>query len=154
MRCETCRGEVKACDSCGKQPLDMQHFKHKETALHLCLNCTTNAMNDYKALDGIREKVIHNRLSPLPLDDREIRIYATKTSADCVQAREFFDQNGIPYTEFNVYESKDALEQVTRLTGKRIVPVIVCGNDVVVGFNRLQLGQLVERIKSRAADDR
>src|ERR1043166_6969534 len=154
MRCETCRAEVKTCNSCEMQPLDMQHLEHKETTLHLCLNCATSAMNNYNVLDRMWEKIIHNRLSSPRSDDGKIKIYATNASSDCVQAKEFLDQNGVPYTEFNVFESKDALEQVTRLTGKRIVPVIVCGNDIVVGFNRLQLGQLVERVKNRSGDDR
>jgi hypothetical protein len=42
-----------------------------------------------------------------------------------------------------VASDPDGREELVRLTGQMAVPVIVVGNEVVVGFNRGRLSQLL-----------
>jgi len=74
----------------------------------------------------------------------DIKIYTTPTCGYCIQTKQFLDQRGVPYTEFNVMEDTEALDEMLQLTGRRNVPVIVCGSDVLVGFSLSRLEQIIE----------
>lgn len=74
----------------------------------------------------------------------DIKIYTTPTCSYCSQAKHFLADRGVPYKEFNVMEDNDALNEMVQLTGRRNVPVIVCGNDVLVGFSPSRLEQIIE----------
>lgn len=74
----------------------------------------------------------------------DIKIYTTPTCSYCAQAKQFLAERRVPYKEFNVMEDNDALDEMVQLTGKRSVPVIVCGSDVLVGFSPSRLEQIIE----------
>jgi glutaredoxin-like YruB-family protein len=74
----------------------------------------------------------------------DIKVYTTPTCSYCTQAKHFLAQRGLPYKEFNVMEDNDALDEMVQLTGRRNVPVIVCGSDVLVGFSPSRLEQFIE----------
>lgn len=53
----------------------------------------------------------------------EIKIYTSKLSADCDQAKEFLDDEGIFYEEINIDKSPAAARFVEQANGgRRIVP--------------------------------
>jgi mycoredoxin len=53
----------------------------------------------------------------------EIRLYTTNWSADCEQARQFLDDEGIFYEEIDIEESPAAARLVEQANGgRRIVP--------------------------------
>ena len=79
----------------------------------------------------------------------DIKIYTTPTCPYCVQAKQFLAQRKVPYKEFNVMEDDKALEEMVQLTGARSVPVIVCGSDVLIGFSRSRLEQIVDCAKNQ-----
>ena len=81
----------------------------------------------------------------------DIKIYTTPTCSYCVQAKQFLAQRGVPYKELNVMEDNEALDEMVKLTGARSVPVIVCGSDVLVGFSRSRLEQIIECAQSQTA---
>ena len=49
----------------------------------------------------------------------------------------------MPYREVNVAEDQEGREELLRRTGQLAVPVTVIGDDVVVGFNRPRLVELL-----------
>ena len=49
----------------------------------------------------------------------------------------------MPYREVNVAEDQEGREELLRRTGQLAVPVTVSGDDVVVGFNRPRLVELL-----------
>ena len=56
---------------------------------------------------------------------------------------EFLAELGVDYTEFDVSRDRAAAEEMVRLTGQMGVPVIVVDGEVVVGFDRARLQQLL-----------
>ena len=53
----------------------------------------------------------------------EIKVYTTSWSADCEQAKEFLDDEGIFYEEVDIEKSPEAARLVENANkGKRIVP--------------------------------
>lgn len=66
--------------------------------------------------------------------DESVKIYTIPTCSDCNFAKRYFEQNDILYTDYNCEEDPKYPEEVWNLTGKQVVPTIVIGNKVFVGF--------------------
>lgn len=58
-------------------------------------------------------------------------------------AKEFLSSIGIPFKDVNVAEDAEAREDFVRRTGQLAVPVILVGDEVVVGFDRGRLQTLL-----------
>ncbi|MCL5935399.1 MAG: glutaredoxin family protein [Clostridia bacterium] len=57
--------------------------------------------------------------------------------------KEFLSQKGVSYREYNVASDTKARDEMLAKSGKMSVPTIVVGNQVVVGFDRAKLEQLL-----------
>ncbi len=79
----------------------------------------------------------------------EIVIYTTPTCQYCAMAKEYMKQKGVAFKEHNVARDREALQEMVRLTGRRSVPVITCGKDVMVGFDPGRLDQLINCAKQQ-----
>ncbi len=64
-------------------------------------------------------------------------------------AKEFLSQKGYPFTEYDVTRDRAALDDMVKISGARSVPVIVACNEVLVGFDRTRLEQMLTCIKQR-----
>ena len=78
-----------------------------------------------------------------------IEIYTTPTCQYCKMAKEYMKQKGVEFKEYNVTEDPEALQELVRLTGRRSVPVITCGKDVMVGFDPGRLEQMINCAKQQ-----
>ena len=82
----------------------------------------------------------------------EVTIYSTSWCPSCVNAKAFFDNKGVDYTEVDVEQWDDPRGQLESITGKRTVPQIVIGDSRVGGFDDLlflhQDGVLDEMLKA------
>ncbi|MFC4807933.1 glutaredoxin family protein [Paenibacillus sp. GCM10023250] len=63
-----------------------------------------------------------------------VTIYTIPTCSDCHYAKRYFDEQDVRYVEFNCEEDPKYPREVWDLTGKQIVPTIVIGDNVFVGF--------------------
>ncbi|MEE9488315.1 MAG: Uxx-star family glutaredoxin-like (seleno)protein [Candidatus Brocadiales bacterium] len=73
----------------------------------------------------------------------DVKIYTTPTCPYCIKAKEYFTRKGIKYVEYNVAQDKDALQEMTKLSGGRSVPVITVDDEVLIGFNQDKLDKLL-----------
>lgn len=73
----------------------------------------------------------------------EIKIYTTPTCGYCQMAKKYLSERGIHYVEHDVSRDKQAADEMVNLTGQMGVPVIVVDGQVVVGFDRPRLDQLL-----------
>ena len=74
-----------------------------------------------------------------------VRIYSSPTCGYCQQAKRFLSERGANFTEYDVSVDRAAAEEVVRLTGQMGVPVIIVDGEVVVGFDRARLEQLLAK---------
>jgi len=58
-------------------------------------------------------------------------------------AKDFFKANNIAYTDYDVATDTVKRQEMIDKTGQRGVPVIIIGDDVVVGFNQPQIAGLL-----------
>lgn len=66
----------------------------------------------------------------------KVKIYTTPTCTYCKQAKEFFKEEGVKFTEIDVTENKEAAKEMVEKSGQMGVPVIVIDGKVIVGFDR------------------
>lgn len=74
----------------------------------------------------------------------ELTIYTSPTCQSCFKAKEYLKQRNVSYRERNVVEDRSALKEMIELTGRKSVPVIRCGDEVIVGFSPSRLDQMIE----------
>lgn len=79
----------------------------------------------------------------------DIVVYTTPTCGYCHQVKQYLTQREIPYREVDVAADAQAAAEMVNLSGQRGVPVVVMDGQVVVGFNRPRLDQLLDARSSR-----
>lgn len=77
--------------------------------------------------------------------DRKVTIYTIPTCPWCRQTKEYLQQKGIEYTDHNVAEEQQALDEMYKLTGQAGVPVIVIDGTVIVGFNTKKIDEALSK---------
>ena len=74
----------------------------------------------------------------------QVTIYSTPTCHFCHAAKEFFAENNIAYTEYDVASNMDKRSEMIDMTGQMGVPVIRIDDDVVVGFDEGKVRELLK----------
>lgn len=73
----------------------------------------------------------------------KVKIYTTPTCAFCHATKEFFREHNIEFKEVNVATDDKAREEMIQKSGQLGVPVIDVGGQLVIGFNRAKLSELL-----------
>jgi len=73
--------------------------------------------------------------------DKHITIYSTPTCHFCHMAKDFLNEKGIPFTDYNVAQDAVKRQEMIQLTGQLGVPVIVINDTIMVGFDKDRLMQ-------------
>ena len=71
--------------------------------------------------------------------DKKIVIYSTPTCHFCQSAKEFFKENNVEYTEYNVAEDMKKRQEMIDKSGQMGVPVIFVGEEMFVGLDKDKL---------------
>lgn len=58
-------------------------------------------------------------------------------------AKEFFKEKNIPYTEHDVASDLVQRKDMVAKSGQMGVPVIIIDNDLIVGFNKPKIAELL-----------
>ena len=74
---------------------------------------------------------------------KKVTIYSTPVCHFCNMAKEFFKEHNVPYEEYNVAIDMDKRKEMVQASGQMGVPVITIGEDLLVGFNRPKIAQLL-----------
>ena len=74
---------------------------------------------------------------------KNVTIYTTPTCHYCHMAKEYFQENDIEYSEKDVTKDTEARQRMIEKSGQMGVPVIEVGEQVVVGFNKQTLEELL-----------
>lgn len=73
----------------------------------------------------------------------DVTIYSTPVCHFCNAAKEFFKENDVTYTEFDVAADAEKRQEMIDMTGQMGVPVIRIGDDVIIGFDEPKLKELL-----------
>ena len=66
---------------------------------------------------------------------KQIDIYTSNNCQYCHEAKEFFNESNIPFTEHNISVSKEAKAEIIK-KGYRSVPLIVIDGQEILGFDK------------------
>ena len=75
---------------------------------------------------------------------KKVTIYSTPTCHFCILAKDYFQANNIPFEAFDVAGDINKRREMVEKSGQLGVPVIVIDNDVIVGFDKPRLAELLE----------
>ena len=70
-------------------------------------------------------------------------IYTTPTCVYCKMAKEFFKKNDVEFEEKDAVASDEAREEAIQKSGQMGVPVIDVNGQIVVGFDKNKLSELL-----------
>ncbi|OGZ95296.1 MAG: NrdH-redoxin [Candidatus Sungbacteria bacterium RIFCSPLOWO2_02_FULL_47_9] len=74
---------------------------------------------------------------------KSVTMYTTPTCVYCKMTKEFFAKNNVSYEEKNVAVDEKAREEMLSKSGQFGVPVIDVGGEIVIGFDRGKLSELL-----------
>ena len=73
----------------------------------------------------------------------QIKIYSTPNCGYCHMAKEYFKKYGLDYEEYDVFRDISRRQEMIQTSGQLGVPVINIDGQVVVGFNKSKINQLL-----------
>ncbi len=74
---------------------------------------------------------------------KEVKLYTTPTCVPCKAVKRFFEDRGVEYAEIDVAADREAMQELVRISGNITVPVVTVDGEVVVGFDKERLSELL-----------
>ncbi len=66
----------------------------------------------------------------------KVKIYSTPSCHFCHMAKEFFKEKGVEFEDFDVAQDLEKRKEMVEKSGQMGVPVIIINDQLIVGFNR------------------
>lgn len=76
--------------------------------------------------------------------DKTVTIYSTPFCHFCHLAKDFFTENKVKFTDYDVAADAKKRQEMIEITGQMGVPVIRIGEDIVIGFDEVKLRELLD----------
>ncbi|TAJ13325.1 glutaredoxin family protein [Patescibacteria group bacterium] len=76
-------------------------------------------------------------------EQKTVTIYSTPTCHFCQMTKEFFAENNIQFTNHDVSKDLEKRQEMFNITSQMGVPVTVIGEDVIIGFDKEKLSELL-----------
>ena len=92
--------------------------------------------------------VVKNSSGPVDLSRLSVLLYTIPDCDTCENVAIYLRSRDIPFTEIDVSKDPKIQQELTKLSGKLSVPVTVIGEEVVSGYKREQIGNILDRIIS------
>jgi len=73
----------------------------------------------------------------------KIKIYSAPFCVYCNEAKDFFDQHALPYTEVDVSVDEEAAKDMVSRTNQMSIPVIEIGDEIITGFDKSQIKKIL-----------
>lgn len=72
-----------------------------------------------------------------------VTVYSTPTCPWCTKAKSYLEERGIAFEEKDVSVDVAAAREMVRLSGQMSVPVLVIDGNVVKGFDKKRIDELL-----------
>lgn len=77
-----------------------------------------------------------------------VKVYALSTCPYCRMTRKYLDENNVQYdvTEVDLLEGDEkaaAIDEVRNLSGGTSFPVVIVDDEIIVGFNKKRIMELL-----------
>ena len=79
------------------------------------------------------------------MTNKKVEIFSTESCHFCHMAKEYFKENNVAFTNYNVGVDTAKRAEMLEKSGQMGVPVIIVDDkDVVIGFDKRALSKLLE----------
>jgi glutaredoxin-like YruB-family protein len=75
---------------------------------------------------------------------KRVTVYTTPTCSWCTTLKTYLDQHQVRYQEVNVASDTSAAEAMVRKSGQQGVPQTEINGQMIVGFDKIKINQLLE----------
>lgn len=75
---------------------------------------------------------------------KSVIIYSTPWCHYCHLAKDYFKENKIEFTDIDVSQDQQKADEMIKKSGQMGVPVIEVGENVIVGFNKDKIEELLK----------
>lgn len=73
-----------------------------------------------------------------------VKVYSTITCPYCVTLKEYLKEHNIEFEDIDVSQDEKARDEMIEKSGQMGVPVIEINKDIIVGFNKEVIKQLLK----------
>ena len=73
-----------------------------------------------------------------------IKVYSTVTCPYCVTLKKFLKEHNIEFEDIDVSQDEKARDEVIKKSGQMGVPIVEIDREIVVGFDREKIKQLLK----------
>jgi glutaredoxin-like YruB-family protein len=80
----------------------------------------------------------------------EIKVYSTPSCPYCNKLKNWLDEQGYEYTDYNVNENQEKAKEMIERTRQRGVPQTFIGDEEVIGFQPEKIKEIVEGEEANA----
>ena len=79
---------------------------------------------------------------------KKVEVYSTPTCGYCKMAKEYFTENKVEFSEYDVAADEAKRNEMVEKTGQMGVPVIVVSAEgsepeIIIGFDKVRLAELL-----------
>lgn len=75
----------------------------------------------------------------------KILIYSTSHCSWCNKAKEYLKQKGVEFEEIKVDEDQEAAKEMIKKSKQMSVPVIEINGEIIVGFDKEKIDELLKK---------
>ena len=72
-----------------------------------------------------------------------VKVYSTPTCPYCKVAKQFLTENNVQFEEIDVAANQTAAQEMVKKSGQMGVPVIEIEGEIIVGFDKGKIKQLL-----------
>lgn len=73
-----------------------------------------------------------------------VKVFSTPSCPYCVTLKEFLKKHDIEFEDIDVSQDKTASDEMVKKSGQMGVPVIDIDGEIIVGFDKEKITQLLE----------
>ena len=74
---------------------------------------------------------------------KKVEIYSTPSCHFCHMAKDYFKENNIAYTEYDVANDMEKRKEMVEKSNQMGVPVIIIDGQLTVGFNKPKVAEML-----------
>jgi glutaredoxin-like YruB-family protein len=74
---------------------------------------------------------------------KKVKIYTAPGCPFCVLAKEYLKEKGVEFEEIDVSKDEKGIQEIIEKTGQMGVPVIEINGEIVIGFDKERINQLL-----------
>lgn len=74
----------------------------------------------------------------------QVKLYSTSSCPYCVALKGFLEENKVEFEEVDISQDEESMKMIVEKTGQMGVPVIDIDGQLVVGFDRQKIIELLK----------